>query len=531
MEDGNGGGGGSYNAGTNQSNTAGFQAGMGQVIITKMTTPCVSNLTPVTVTVNAIAAPVVAGNTTLCANGAANTTLTASGSPSGYAWYANANGTGALGSNAAYTTPNLNATTTYYVQSATPASGSLTLNHTGSQQSWTVPAGVTTINFTAAGAKGGNGSSGIVGGNGARLTGTLAVTPGQTIYFNVGGQGSTAIGGFNGGGNAGSGAGGGGGATDIRIGGNALANRVIVAAGGGGAGQGPSYTPTAGAGGAGSFCNSPWGYGGGAGGGCSSGNVGGCSAGTAPSYGSGGAGAGLSGGGAAAGSGGGVIGQAGSLGQGGNGSTSVYGAGGGGGGYYGGSAGMSGSGGCHCGGGGGSSFANQQVATNLSHTAGNNASNGYCTITWSGTGCVSAMVPVTIAVNAIPAAPSANAASICTGQTATLNASANANWYTVPSGGASIGQAQAYTTPSLNNTITYYMEGVNGPCVSATRTPVTVTVNAGPATNAGTSIVDASTCGKNTVNVGGNALAAGQSGQWTVLSAANNAGIPGVFSM
>jgi hypothetical protein len=141
------------------------------------------------------------------------------------------------------------------------------------------------------------------------------------------------------------------------------------------------------------------------------------------------------------------------------------------------------------------------------------------------------VTPVTVTVNAIPAAPSANAASICTGQTATLNASANANWYTVPNGGASIGQAQAYTTPSLNNTITYYMEGVNGPCVSATRTPVTVTVNPGPSSNAGSSIVGTSTCGKNTVNVGGNALAAGQAGQWTVLSATNNGGNPGLFSL
>jgi hypothetical protein len=132
-------------------------------------------------------------------------------------------------------------------------------------------------------------------------------------------------------------------------------------------------------------------------------------------------------------------------------------------------------------------------------------------------------VPVT--VNAAPAAPTATNPSICAGQTATIAASANANWYTVPTGGVSIGQAQSYTTPTLNNNVTYYMEGVAGPCVSTSRTAVTVTVNATPASNAGASIVDASTCGKNTVNVGGNALAAGQSGVWSVLSGTNANGI------
>jgi hypothetical protein len=171
------------------------------------------------------------------------------------------------------------------------------------------------------------------------------------------------------------------------------------------------------------------------------------------------------------------------------------------------------------------------LGSGASFTTPNLNANTTYYIQASNNGCTSNVTPVSVSVTALPAAPSANAAAICTGQTATLNASANANWYTVPNGGASIGQAQAYTTPSLNNTVTYYMEGVNGPCVSATRTPVTVTVNPGPASNAGTSIVDASTCGKNTVNIGGNALAAGQAGQWSVLSATNNGGNPGLFSL
>jgi hypothetical protein len=172
-----------------------------------------------------------------------------------------------------------------------------------------------------------------------------------------------------------------------------------------------------------------------------------------------------------------------------------------------------------------------QVGSNASFTTpGLNANTTYYVQSTSN-GCTSNLVPVNITVNALPAAPSANAPTICAGQTASINASANANWYTVPAGGASIGQAQNYTTPSLNNNVTYYMEGVNGPCVSATRTPVTVTVNASPSSNAGASIVGNVTCGKNVVNVGGNALAAGQTGQWTMIQAINNAGgFQGLFA-
>ena len=61
-------------------------------------------------------------------------------------------------------------------------------------------------------------------------------------------------------------------------------------------------------------------------------------------------------------------------------------------------------------------------------------------------------------------------------------------------------------------------------CVSSV-TPVTVSVGVAPATNAGASVVDASTCGKNTVNLGANALAAGESGTWTLLSGTNANGI------
>ena len=116
--------------------------------------------------------------------------------------------------------------------------------YTGGVQIFTVPEGVTNLTLEAWGAQGGtNGndysSCGDIGGKGGYAIGTLAVTPGESINIYVGGKGiSGATGGYNGGGASGPDTGtcgSGGGASDIRIGGTALANRVLVAGGGGGA--------------------------------------------------------------------------------------------------------------------------------------------------------------------------------------------------------------------------------------------------------------------------------------------------------
>lgn len=123
-----------------------------------------------------------------------------------------------------------------------------TFNYTGGPQTWVVPACVSTVTITVAGAKGG----GANGGNGAVVTGTLSVTPGQILQINVGGSGTCPTAGWNGGG-AGQPSGigypscGGGGASDIRTAPYGLNNRIVVAGGGGGNGGGP----TSGAGGVG----------------------------------------------------------------------------------------------------------------------------------------------------------------------------------------------------------------------------------------------------------------------------------------
>lgn len=244
--------------------------------------------------------------------------------------------------------------------------GNKTFAHTGAAQTFTVPAGVTSITVELWGAEGGADGS-TLGGKGGYVKGDVKVTPGSTIHVYVGGKGTSGPGsgqncnlkgGFNGGGptgtaccsNAGAGAGAGGGASDIRIGGQALSNRVLVAGGGGGAGSsrpgangggltgadGGSYQSTTATGGSQTA-------GGQAGGHYTSHT---CSAGTAGAAGQGGTGDGNDGGG-------------------------------GGGGWFGGGGGPN-----NGGGGGGSSYFGHPLVSNGSTQSGQRTGNGEIKISW-----------------------------------------------------------------------------------------------------------------------------------------------------
>jgi len=364
---------------------------------------------------------------------------------------------------------------------------STTYAFTGGVQTFTVPAGVTSVTVDASGAQGGLGFNcpAAVPGLGGRVQATIAVTPGDVLNIYVGGQGGAALAliggtaGYNGGGTGGSwsggrSGGGGGGASDIRLNGTALTNRVIVAAGGGGTGV-----------------NFATGNAGGNGGGLTGAN------GLTGTY--LGAGATQTAGGA----------PDGTLGQGGNAPGTQTGGGGGGGYYGGGSSAWEG-------GGGGSSYSGP-TASAVTLTAGSQTGNGVVTLTYLGTpsvtwtpsaslssstilnpvatptttttytisatngGCT-ATSPVTITVTQPPALPTSSAQSVCYGANAQVTASALADWYTVPTGGTSIGSATTYTTPALTATTTYYMEGASNGCPPTARNPVTVTVNPFPNT-------------------------------------------------
>jgi len=87
----------------------------------------------------------------------------------------------------------------------TAAWGQVTVfNYTGDFVTYTVPAGVTSINIEALGAQGASGQSGYVGGKGAKMSGDFSVTPGSELLIAVGGKGAGQSSGSNGGGGGGS---------------------------------------------------------------------------------------------------------------------------------------------------------------------------------------------------------------------------------------------------------------------------------------------------------------------------------------
>ncbi|NBV67225.1 MAG: hypothetical protein EBR74_01605, partial [Flavobacteriia bacterium] len=149
---------------------------------------CVSQITPVTVTVNGLTAPTANAAAVNCGQTAA---LTAQGGTgSGYTWFTNANGTGQVGTGASFTPPVLGATTTYYVASSTPQGGSQTFNYTGSAQTFTAPVSGT-YSLEAWGAQGGNDvyyPNSVFGGRGGYSKGDVYLAAGTTINVYVGGQ-------------------------------------------------------------------------------------------------------------------------------------------------------------------------------------------------------------------------------------------------------------------------------------------------------------------------------------------------------
>ena len=331
-------------------------------------------------------------------------------------------------------------------------SQSVTFNYTGSTQSWVVPPCVTSINVIVAGAEGGPGVNGL-GGNGASLTASIPVTPGQVLQINVGGMGGVggASGGFNGGGsgqNANSLANrsaGGGGASDIRFAPNALGNRIIVAGGGGGFGGGTQD-------GAGGGAN------------CVNGVAG------TTTFGGGGAGGTQTGGGGGGAWGSGAVGFVGSLGNGGNGVADPCNnnspGGGGGGGFFGG-----GGGGSDCfasapfgggGGGGGSSL----LPAGGACTPSVNTGNGFVTISW---------------VTTTGVATPTNTGPYCAGSMIQLNSLlADSYAWTGPNGFVSNLQNPTIPGSTVANAGVYTLTTTTGACTATATTTVVVNPSVTP---------------------------------------------------
>ena len=65
-----------------------------------------------------------------------------------------------------------------------------TFYYTGGEQTLVIPAGVSTITVVAAGGRGGSANGhAVLGGYGATVSGTINVTPGSTLYVEVGENG------------------------------------------------------------------------------------------------------------------------------------------------------------------------------------------------------------------------------------------------------------------------------------------------------------------------------------------------------
>jgi hypothetical protein len=324
----------------------------------------------------------------ICNGSSSDLNATAAGAE--ISWYTEATGGVAIGTSASGEDFSVSptATTTYYAEalrSDTTVSGEQTFSYTGAVQTWIVPAGVTEIEIETWGAQGG----GALGGLGARIKGTVSVTPGETLKYVVGGQGLSNYG-----------YGGGGGSFVTRA-----DNTPLVIAGGGGGqdnvyglvGQ-PGRIETTG----GSIGGAAGGVDGSGGANGTGGGSGGCGW-----YGSGGGG--LLTNGLLSGDGGGnsfisgaaasvdpsgncIVAGLGGVGGGGAGGNG----GGGGGGYSGGAGGMNESG--YSGGAGGGSF---NAGWDQDNSPGVRAGNGEIKITYTEkTYCPSVRVPVTVTVNA-----------------------------------------------------------------------------------------------------------------------------------
>lgn len=115
----------------------------------------------------------------------------------------------------------------------------------------------------------------------------------------------------------------------------------------------------------------------------------------------------------------------------------------------------------------------------------------YVTVRNPTTGCSSATRTIMNAtINALPSAPTAAVGNaICSTGSSTISAtpatSSTIDWYVGATGGAVLTGGtgvNSFTTPSVSTTTTYYAESRNTTtgCVSATRLPVTLTVNTPP---------------------------------------------------
>lgn len=159
----------------------------------------------------------------------------------------------------------------------------------------------------------------------------------------------------------------------------------------------------------------------------------------------------------------------------------------------------------------GADFTTPQLTTGMTYYV--EASSG---------GCVSqSRTIVQVNVNPAPATPVVANASVatCQGETAVLsvqnpNAALTYRWFTTPTGGTAAGTGSSFTTPPINANVTYYVEALNtSGCASPTRTTVNVTVGA-PPSDATVTGNEAGICPGGTATLTATSTTAGASFRW-----------------
>jgi gliding motility-associated-like protein len=99
-------------------------------------------------------------------------------------------------------------------------------------------------------------------------------------------------------------------------------------------------------------------------------------------------------------------------------------------------------------------------------------------------GCSSASrVAVNAVITQLPDITVTTPVTVCDESSVTLEATPSAgtvNWYLVPTGGIAVGTGESFATPAITADTTYYAEAVNNGCASASREPVAITVLAKP---------------------------------------------------
>ena len=158
----------------------------------------------------------------------------------------------------------------YWITNNISIAGSSYTSYTSGSGTYTVPAGITSINYLVVGGGGGGAYFGGGGGGGGVLAGQLSVTPGQTISYSVGGGGNgstsngtdgtngtsstfgsvTALGGGGGGSSTTNGVAGGSGGGGSRLGTGGAGTTGQGFAGGNGTTNGSTYFNAGGGGGA-----------------------------------------------------------------------------------------------------------------------------------------------------------------------------------------------------------------------------------------------------------------------------------------